>query len=145
MLLHLSRLTALCALAALTACAQTPMKLTGTKQSATAAMPPAARQVGYLLMHVEGLLLEKDARFQSRVFLDFPEATADTPAEHPAYIGMITLLGSSKPSPRNIILPVPEKLGRALRGKAKVTVTLLPESPELGKATIARFRLETVR
>jgi hypothetical protein len=138
------RMAMACALMALTACAQAPaMKLAGAKASANVTLPAAAKSAERLELHIDGVLAPAGRVFQARVFVDNPAATAETPAEHPSYLGMITLMAHPKPAPRNIILPLRGAMGRAIREKATATVTVVPEGKE--PATILKFRLEPAR
>jgi polyphenol oxidase len=100
----------------------------------------AQAQVRHHVLHIDGIEVPANRSAFVRVFVNNPQASANTPAEGPTYIGYFTVLAKTtkiahgkKHRPINIALDVTDKIGALLQGNAGLSVTLVPVGPVAAK------------
>lgn len=81
----------------------------------------------------EGVEVPVAHPFLVRVFANLPDATAETAASHPAYLGYFAMEAapaSSTPRRVNLHLAAPDKLPRLVTARTPLRVTLVPVTRE---------------
>jgi len=110
------------------------------------------------VLHIEGIEVPPTKSAVVRVFANLPTATPETSIEDPHYIGYFTILAKTSKvreqhkshTPTNVMLDVPADLGKMLRGKPEVEVTLVPVAgvssrPQDVKLSFQRIRLTVTK
>ena len=107
----------------------------------------APRTKGGAVLHLEGVRVKAGEAGVFRLFVNHPEANADTPMSHPAFIDELFLVpsqtsSSSKNEPRNFTFPIPASV---MRAGEPVSVPLVPVQDENGRATDGKLNVTVKR
>ena len=109
-----------------------------------------------LILHIDGIQVPADQGAAVRVFVNKPDATAETPSSSPNYVGYFIIVPKVAPGSThehahratNITLDVTDELPPLLKGTKKLQVTLVPSTaakraPEKIDMTYERVWVET--
>jgi polyphenol oxidase len=91
-----------------------------------------------LILHIDGIQVPPDSGVAVRVFVNKPDATAETPSSSPNYVGYFVVVPKVAPGgthahanrATNIVLDVTEELPPLMQGTKKLQVTLVPSTAE---------------
>ena len=109
-------------------------------------IPEAARTAKVLILHLEGVIVKRNAPAVWNVFWEWPQAAARTSVDNVHFAGYITSLpnaAAKNPKPANFALELPAAAVAAIHRLHVLRLTFVPVGrlPE-GGVTITSLRLE---